>query len=62
MVVLSFPPVCSACFTSQRLLSSEDDQLFGAEIVQALCGVLWGPGIGFGIVAFGTLLGEILNF
>ncbi|CAG7852625.1 Golgi apparatus membrane protein TVP38 [Serendipita indica DSM 11827] len=36
--------------------------LFGHEIVAVLCGVVWGIGVGFAIVAVGTLLGEIGNF
>jgi uncharacterized membrane protein YdjX (TVP38/TMEM64 family) len=36
--------------------------LFGHEIVAVLCGLVWGLWIGFGIVAAGTLLGEIGNF
>ncbi|KAF5344267.1 hypothetical protein D9758_012317 [Tetrapyrgos nigripes] len=36
--------------------------LFGQEIVAMLCGVVWGLWIGFGIVAAGTLFGEILAF
>ncbi|KAI0761576.1 snare associated Golgi protein-domain-containing protein [Trametes elegans] len=36
--------------------------LFGHEIVAVLCGDVWGPGIGFGIVAAGTLLGEVANY
>ncbi|KAE9397333.1 hypothetical protein BT96DRAFT_921619 [Gymnopus androsaceus JB14] len=36
--------------------------LFGQEFVALLCGVGWGLGEGFGIVAFGTLLGEIGNY
>ena len=36
--------------------------LFGAEIVAVLCGIVYGVWIGFGIVALGTLLGEIGNF
>ncbi|KAF8339675.1 uncharacterized protein EI90DRAFT_2907774 [Cantharellus anzutake] len=36
--------------------------LFGHEIVAILCGVVWGLWVGFGIVAVGTLLGEIGNF
>ncbi|KZV66237.1 hypothetical protein PENSPDRAFT_689185 [Peniophora sp. CONT] len=36
--------------------------LFGAEIIHLLCGVIWGLGVGFAIVAAGTLLGEIANF
>jgi hypothetical protein len=37
-------------------------QLFGHEIVGVLCGVVWGLGIGFAIVAAGTFLGEVGNF
>ncbi|KAK0473594.1 hypothetical protein IW261DRAFT_1306799, partial [Armillaria novae-zelandiae] len=36
--------------------------LFGHEIVAVLCGLVWGLWIGFGIVAAGTILGEIGNF
>ncbi|KAJ7498443.1 hypothetical protein B0H11DRAFT_1714990, partial [Mycena galericulata] len=36
--------------------------LFGQEIVAMLCGVAWGLGQGFGIVAAGTILGEICTF
>ncbi|KAG8834932.1 Tlg2-vesicle protein [Serendipita sp. 400] len=36
--------------------------LFGHEIVAVLCGVVWGLGVGFAIVAVGTLLGEIGNY
>ncbi|TFK53589.1 hypothetical protein OE88DRAFT_1626655 [Heliocybe sulcata] len=36
--------------------------LFGHEIVAVLCGVVWGVGPGFGIVALGTLLGEWGNY
>ncbi|KAF8142640.1 hypothetical protein K438DRAFT_1635008, partial [Mycena galopus ATCC 62051] len=36
--------------------------LFGQEIVAMLCGVAWGLGKGFGIVAAGTILGEICTF
>ncbi|KAI0750333.1 hypothetical protein C8Q80DRAFT_1270059 [Daedaleopsis nitida] len=36
--------------------------LFGHEIVAILCGLVWGLGIGFGIVAAGTFLGELGNF
>ncbi|KAK0447377.1 uncharacterized protein EV420DRAFT_1568429 [Desarmillaria tabescens] len=36
--------------------------LFGQEIVGILCGLVWGLGIGIGIVAAGTLLGEVANF
>ncbi|KAJ8488330.1 hypothetical protein ONZ51_g3637 [Trametes cubensis] len=36
--------------------------LFGQEIVAILCGDVWGLGIGFGIVAAGTVLGELGNF
>lgn len=37
-------------------------QLFGHEIVAILCGLVWGLGPGFGIVAAGTFLGELGNF
>ncbi|KZO90863.1 hypothetical protein CALVIDRAFT_568734 [Calocera viscosa TUFC12733] len=36
--------------------------LFGHEIVAVLCGVVWGPWIGFGIVVLGTFLGKVGNF
>ncbi|KAJ7475109.1 hypothetical protein B0H11DRAFT_1325299 [Mycena galericulata] len=36
--------------------------LFGHEIVAMLCGVAWGLGTGFGIVAAGTIIGEICTF
>ncbi|KAJ7119588.1 hypothetical protein C8R44DRAFT_177563 [Mycena epipterygia] len=36
--------------------------LFGHELVGMLCGLVWGLGPGFGIVAAGTLLGEICTF
>ncbi|KAH9937912.1 uncharacterized protein BXZ73DRAFT_76532 [Epithele typhae] len=36
--------------------------LFGHEIIAFLVGDVWGVGIGFGIVAAGTILGELLTF
>ncbi|KAI0090208.1 snare associated Golgi protein-domain-containing protein [Irpex rosettiformis] len=36
--------------------------LFGHEILAILCGLVWGLGIGFAIVAAGTFLGEVANF
>ncbi|TBU41574.1 hypothetical protein BD309DRAFT_1010793 [Dichomitus squalens] len=36
--------------------------LFGHEIVALLCGDVWGIGIGFAIVAAGTLLGELVTY
>ncbi|KAI1786583.1 hypothetical protein LXA43DRAFT_1064958 [Ganoderma leucocontextum] len=36
--------------------------LFGHEVVAVLCGDVWGVGIGFGIVAAGTVIGELGNF
>ncbi|RXW20836.1 hypothetical protein EST38_g5019 [Candolleomyces aberdarensis] len=36
--------------------------LFGHAVVAILCGFVWGLGIGFGIVAGGTFLGEIGHF
>ncbi|KAI0350416.1 hypothetical protein OH77DRAFT_1431025 [Trametes cingulata] len=36
--------------------------LFGHEVIAILCGDVWGIWIGFGIVAAGTLLGELGNF
>ncbi|KAI0326157.1 hypothetical protein GY45DRAFT_1374182 [Cubamyces sp. BRFM 1775] len=36
--------------------------LFGHEIIAVLCGDAWGVGIGFAIVAAGTLLGELANY
>lgn len=36
--------------------------LFGAEVVAVLCGIFYGVWVGFGIVALGSLLGEISNY
>ncbi|KAI0833890.1 hypothetical protein BC628DRAFT_1528064 [Trametes gibbosa] len=36
--------------------------LFGHEIIAILCGDVWGVWIGFGIVAAGTILGELANY
>ncbi|KAK7691171.1 hypothetical protein QCA50_006274 [Cerrena zonata] len=36
--------------------------LFGHEILGILCGLVWGLGVGFVIVAAGTFLGEMANF
>ncbi|KAI0346223.1 hypothetical protein BDW22DRAFT_1323747, partial [Trametopsis cervina] len=36
--------------------------LFGHEILAIICGLVWGLGIGFAIVAAGTFLGEVANF
>ncbi|KAI0706607.1 snare associated Golgi protein-domain-containing protein [Earliella scabrosa] len=36
--------------------------LFGHEVVAILCGLVWGLGVGFGIVAAGTFLGELGNY
>ncbi|CAL1715905.1 unnamed protein product [Somion occarium] len=36
--------------------------LFGHEILAILCGLVWGLGPGFGIVAAGTFIGELGNF
>ncbi|KLO10012.1 hypothetical protein SCHPADRAFT_943174 [Schizopora paradoxa] len=36
--------------------------LFGHEIIAAICGLVWGVWIGFGIVAAGTYFGEVGNF
>lgn len=36
--------------------------LIGQEIVATFCGMIWGLGEGFGIVAAGTVIGEILLF
>ncbi|KAG2064218.1 hypothetical protein BDR04DRAFT_284201 [Suillus decipiens] len=36
--------------------------LAGQEIVAAVCGLVWGAWVGFGIVALGTFLGEVANF
>ncbi|KAF7305552.1 hypothetical protein HMN09_00808100 [Mycena chlorophos] len=36
--------------------------LFGHEVVVLVCGLTWGIGEGFGIVAAGTLLGEICTY
>ncbi|KAF7972964.1 hypothetical protein HWV62_16546 [Athelia sp. TMB] len=36
--------------------------LFGADLVSVMAGVVYGPLIGFGIVAAGVLLGELANY
>jgi len=36
--------------------------LFGHEILAILCGLVWGLGVGFAIVAAGTFIGELANF
>jgi len=36
--------------------------LFGHEIIAILCGLVWGLGRGFAIVAAGTFLGELTSF
>lgn len=36
--------------------------LFGQEFVAILCGMAWGPWVGFAIVSIGSLLGEIVTF
>ncbi|KAH9920017.1 snare associated Golgi protein-domain-containing protein [Epithele typhae] len=36
--------------------------LIGHELVNLLCGEIYGPWIGFGIVSAGTLLGEVVNY
>ncbi|KAI0750326.1 hypothetical protein C8Q80DRAFT_684474 [Daedaleopsis nitida] len=36
--------------------------LFGHEVIHILCGEVWGPWIGFGIVAAGTLVGELITY
>ena len=36
--------------------------LFGHELVALLCGEFWGLYIGFGIVAAGTILGELVTY
>ena len=33
--------------------------LLGHEIIGILCGLVWGLGVGFGILAAGTFLGEV---
>ncbi|KAJ7764826.1 hypothetical protein B0H16DRAFT_1413655 [Mycena metata] len=44
------------------LIAMSFPPLFGHEIVGILCGLVWGLGEGFGIVAAGTILGEICTF
>ncbi len=36
--------------------------LFGHELVALLCGEFWGVWVGFGIVAAGTIVGELITF
>ena len=64
IVVVSFPPV-GYLIRIDLLRKTNDcgfEQLFGHEIIAILVGVVWGLWIGFGIVAFGTLLGDIIIF
>ncbi|KAJ7038589.1 hypothetical protein C8F04DRAFT_1088750 [Mycena alexandri] len=44
------------------LIAMSFPPLFGHEIVGMLCGLVWGLGEGFGIVAAGTILGEMCTF
>lgn len=37
-------------------------QLAGQEIIAIWCGNVWGVWIGFGIVAAGTIIGELATF
>lgn len=63
MIAMSFPPV-SPCFrlVEGYINQCELLQLFGHELVAMICGLVWGIGIGFLIVALGTLLGELASF
>ena len=62
LIVLSFPPVSHrSVFVLFHYLTLAL-QLFGHEIVAILVGDVWGVGIGFGIVAAGTILGELANY
>ncbi|KAJ7641444.1 hypothetical protein FB45DRAFT_1022192 [Roridomyces roridus] len=44
------------------LIAMSFPPLFGHELVAVVCGITWGLGVGFAIVAAGTLLGEICTF
>ncbi|KAJ7641553.1 hypothetical protein FB45DRAFT_359336 [Roridomyces roridus] len=44
------------------LIAMSFPPLFGHELVAMVCGITWGLGVGFAIVAAGTLLGEICTF
>lgn len=63
--MFSFPPVRPL---QLRIAVGRDDlanallQLFGYEIVTIMCVDLWGMRIGFGLIAAGTLLGELAAF
>lgn len=61
MIILSFPPVINM-FSHSAYLLTKGLQLFGAEFVSVLCGVIYGPGIGFAIAGSGVFIGELLNY
>ncbi|CDO74538.1 hypothetical protein BN946_scf184641.g4 [Trametes cinnabarina] len=62
MFILSFPPVRLYAYTSFAYAELSTLKLFGHEIIAILCGDVWGVWVGFGIVAAGTVLGELGNF
>ena len=43
-------------------MGNDVEHTLGQEIIQVLCGVIWGVGLGFVIVAVGTILGEVANY
>lgn len=36
--------------------------LFGSDFISVLCGVVYGPGVGFAISGGGIFLGELANY
>lgn len=52
------PPWCA----QTELLVDMSCQLAGQEIIAIWCGNVWGVWIGFGIVAAGTIIGELATF
>jgi uncharacterized membrane protein YdjX (TVP38/TMEM64 family) len=59
LIVVSFPPLMgheSECCNGQRMkeLSAHEPPVIGI-----ICGLVWGLGVGFAILAAGTFVGEI---
>ena len=62
LFIMSFPPVRSMTSCIHTSCSRSPTQLFGHEIVAIFVGVIWGLGVGFAILAAGTVLGEVADY